>query len=144
MRAEQDPQVGPPPRVVEPWTCVAGHEIIRRPGGRSVCSCGQWAHEGPGNHRAEVDEHKRTAWPILVPRLPDESRQDWQFRVTRARQEALLLRERIVARDGLDRPTLPGEPFPLLRPDYADAEDRIVVLEWQLERIQLGPVLGSQ
>jgi len=136
VRTELDPEIGPPPRNVQPWTHVAGHEVIRRPPGRSFCSCGHWSYEGPGNHRAEVDEHIRTAWPILVPRLAGETRSDWRNRVARAHEEALLVREGFINRDGLDQPTRPGASFPLLSVDFSNADDVVTVLEWQLKQIR--------
>src|SRR4051794_29900370 len=46
VQTELDPEIGPPPRAVQPWTHVVGHEVIRRPPGRSFCSCGHWSYEG--------------------------------------------------------------------------------------------------
>ena len=68
---ELEPEQGPPPRAVEPWTRVVGHTVIDDDG-RQFCSCG-W-------RRAAVDEtvedHLRSAWPVLVPRGEGETRAD--------------------------------------------------------------------
>jgi hypothetical protein len=138
MRNELDPEDGPPPREVYPWTHVVGHVIVRVPGRRSFCDCG-WSYTGEGDHRVQVDEHKRTAWPRLIPRLPDETRAQWRDRVAVAHDEALLAREALWVEERLDGPTPPGHAFAVPSTEYCRADDLVTVLEWQLSQIPRGP-----
>lgn len=71
--------VGPPPRAVNPSTRVQGHTPARSPS-RPACSCG-WL-SGIHNGFQGIEEHLCTAWPVLVPRLPDELFDTWRRRIT--------------------------------------------------------------
>lgn len=140
MTAPQ-PDVGPPPRAVEPWTRVPGH--VLNPGlaggraGRPLCSCG-WT--GPGDApRDEQREHLRQAWPELLERLPDEKRLDWRARVALAHTEAQEEEERLWQAHRLYDGVRPGEPIPLVPAEVAAAGERVAVLEHQLQSIATEP-----
>lgn len=129
---ELDPAEGPPPRTVHAWTQVAGHTYVRRPD-RSFCSCG-WANDG-SRAGQRIEDHLRDAWPILVPRGEGEARSVWRDRVALAHADAPRERERLWNKYGMGNPVLPGQPFPVITRDYARADERVQVLEWQLEQI---------
>ncbi len=128
---ELDPDEGPPPRAVHPWTQVAGHTYVRRPG-RSFCSCG-WANDGPRTGQ-QIEDHLRDAWPILVPEEEGESRSAWRDRVVLAHANALQERERLWTEYGMGNPIEPGQPLPVMTQDYVRADERVQVLEWHLEQ----------
>lgn len=125
---EFEPDGGPPPRQVEPWTQVVGHKVIR--GTRTFCSCGWSASEGESS-----DDHLANAWPVVLPRFVDETDRQWHARVASAHAEALETRERLWERDGHDGPIPPGGAFPVDSDELSRAEDLVTVLEWQLTQI---------
>jgi hypothetical protein len=130
LSSEVDPHVGPPPRNVQPWTRVEGHTVVRGRE-RSFCSCG-WDYRGSEQHRA-VHDHVESAWPRLLPRLSGEGVREWRNRVAAAHERALLDRERIWREDGMGVATPPGHPYPVLSERYRQADDRVEVLQWQLD-----------
>src|ERR1700742_1681713 len=93
-----EPDRGNPPRTLYEWTRVEGHEVAGVERGRARCVCGesQPLHDllqpQVGTVRRELtvgeiakvratarawrDEHLRTTWPILVPRLEGETVED--------------------------------------------------------------------
>lgn len=121
---ELDPDEGPPPRVVQPWTRVTGHVVTA--GGR-FCSCGRSSSSG----EAAV-AHIRDAWPLLVPKEDGEDLGTWRQRIAVAHGEALEERERIWQEHGMGEPTLPGQPLPSIPDAWARADDRVQVLEQQM------------
>lgn len=123
---------GPPPRQVQPWTRVAGHVVVRGPR-RTFCSC-RWSDAGEDAEGA-VAEHLRTAWPILVPRERGETERDWRNRVVAAHAEALEERELLWRQHRMGEPIRPGQPFPVIPDEWADADKRVAVLEHQLAEI---------
>jgi hypothetical protein len=129
-----DAEVGPPPRMVQPWMRVEGHTVVRRQE-RSFCSCG-WDTRGSDQRRA-IHDHIETSWPRLFPRISGEALRDWRNRVATAHEDALLDRERMWREDGLGVLTPPGHPFPVLSERYRQADDRVEVLQWQLDQIPL-------
>lgn len=129
---ELDPDEGPPPRTVHPWTQVVGYLTVRRPE-RSFCSCG-WANGGARTGQ-RVEDHLREAWPILVPQEQGESRSAWRNRVAAAHSDALRERKALGSEHGMGNPIQPGQPFPVMTQDYVRADERVQVLEWQLDQI---------
>ena len=70
----------PPPRRVTPETIVTGHRITVDDDG-AWCTC----HEEPPagmDPAAWREQHLAIAWPIFVPRSPDESLAEWIARIT--------------------------------------------------------------
>jgi hypothetical protein len=76
-----DPVMTPPPRMVEQWTRVEGHQVIGSSSQvASFCKCGESQKEPT----IGVDwgrEHLENAWPILVPRLQAETLEQWRSRL---------------------------------------------------------------
>lgn len=124
------PSDGVPPRRVEPWTQITGHVVVaNRP--QAFCSCGERApRDWAGTGREWRDEHLRDAWPELVPRLEGESFEDWLDRIALEHSEAL----RAVAEPL--RPLRDGQPIPVMSAADMAADDRLEVLEHQLNAVQ--------
>ncbi|WP_460796833.1 hypothetical protein [Nocardioides pacificus] len=130
MRDPLAPSDGVPPRQVEPWTRVTGHVVVaNRP--QAFCSCGDGApRDWAGTGREWRDEHLRDAWPELVPQLESESADDWFSRVALAHGDALHALS--------DLPTLrDSQPIPVITNEDMDADDRLQVLEHQLNTVQV-------
>lgn len=123
--------VGPPPRVVMPDTQVEGHRVVTG-AARTFCSCG-WRAGTPD--QPTTADHLRDAWPLIAPRLEHESLADWRQRLLRLLREATDEERRLWDKHKMGNPIGPGEPFPILQEDYADADDRVAVLTWQLEEL---------
>lgn len=102
----------------------------------SVCSCGWPGKAGAGQ---TVEEHLRSAWPELLPRERDETHAEWRQRVAAAHGEAIEERERMWEELHMGRPIEPGSEFPVSSGEYGEADDRVKVLEHQLEQL-LGKV----
>lgn len=51
-------------------------------------------------------------------------------------EAAIQERERLWDLHDIGRPIRPGEPIPMISPDYIAADERIQVLSWQLEQIR--------
>lgn len=135
----QDPLAaadGVPPRQVEAWTQVSGHVVVAdRP--RAFCSCGERApRDWAGTAREWRQEHLREAWPILVPRAGDEPLGDWLNRIALEHSKAAQVEGRMRSDLGLDRPVEPGQPFPVITAEYADAGERVEVLERQMNAVR--------
>ncbi len=126
---EPGAEQGPPPRQVEPRTRVVGHVVVSGPR-RTFCSCG-WSttHEAAAN---AVTQHLRTAWPILVAKDDGETVADWRERLVAAHAEALETRELLWQQHRMGDPIQSGHPFPLIPEDWAEADERVQVLEHQL------------
>lgn len=129
-----EPSVSPPPRPIEAWTHVPGHEVIARPGRHTFCSCGARAREGED---AQVwrTTHLREAWPILVPRLDGETYAHWMERVSDAHAAAARTELGEFEANGGAREIAPGEPYPVISAAYEEASDRVLVLQHQLDEI---------
>lgn len=127
---------GVPPRQVEAWTQVSGHVVIaERP--RAFCSCGERAARDWGDTgRAWREEHLREAWPVLVPRDVDEPYGDWLSRIALEHSKALQVEDHMRSLLGLDRPVEPGQPFPVITAEFADAGERVEVLEHQMNAVR--------
>lgn len=127
--------VGPPPRNVEPWTHVPDHEVIASRGGPVFCSCGirPAATDDPVEWRTA---HLRGAWPVLVPRLDGEPLGQWMNRVSEEYVAASKVETDLFQEMGGARPIRPGEPYPVMSPEYEAAGDRVQVLEYQLEELR--------
>lgn len=129
MLTETGADRGRPPRQVQPWTRVAGHVVVRGPQ-RTFCSC-RWSI-AEENAEGAVAEHLRTAWPILVPKQHGETVREWRDRVVAAHSEALAEYELLWQQHRMGEPIQPGQAFPVIPDDWADADERIEVLEHQL------------
>lgn len=121
---------GPPPRVVEPWTRVVGHTIVRSADG--FCECGWRRRAGEDE---TVEDHLRDAWPVLVPRRENEAHAAWRGRVAILHGEAVEAVARLWEQHGMGHPIQPGASFPVNPPEYDIAEDRVAVLERQLQEL---------
>lgn len=128
------PSGGPPPRKVEAWTTVPGHNFGRT---RAFCECG---YQAPRDNSGTASEwrvqHLAEAWPVLVPRQPNESLGDWMARISDEYVAASQLETELFERDGHGRGLQPGEKIPTISSDYAAAMDRVAVLEHQLEDVR--------
>ena len=133
-----EPSVSPPPRHVEPWTRVVGHQVNSSPqsgigprGSAAFCSCGErQADDRPAQDWRE--EHLANAWPILIPREADESLAQWRDRLVaalaQAQQDADPETSRLLA--AMD--VRPGQPYPVISDFDLRAEERVEVLQHQL------------
>lgn len=128
------PSTCPPPRRVEVWTTVPGHNVGKS---RAFCECG---HQAPRDYGGTASEwrvqHLAEAWPVLVPRQPNESVGHWMDRTSDEYVAASQLETKLLERDGHGRGLQPGEKIPTISSDYAAAMDRVAVLEHQLEDIR--------
>jgi hypothetical protein len=129
------PSNGTPPRTVEAWTQVAGHIVVanqRLP----FCSCGDRApNDWALSPREWRDEHLRGAWPVLVPKLDGESLEDWRSRLSDEYVKASAAEQELYDALGLGRSIPPGGAFPTITPEYADAGERVEVLQEQIEEV---------
>lgn len=125
-------EVGPPPRAVSPSTRVQGHNPARD-ASDPPCSCG-W-RSSIANGFQSVDEHLRTAWPILIPRRAGEAVDSWRERVAAQLHAATQERDELWQKYDLGRPMQPGDTIPVLSADYVAADERVRVLSRQLEAI---------
>lgn len=83
-----------------------------------------------------IGEHVREAWPVLIPREPDETRSSWRERVASAHSEAIEVRDRLWHEHRMGDPVLPGQAFRSVPEAWSTADDRVTVLEHQLEYIR--------
>lgn len=128
---------GLPPHVLRPGAQVAGHDCRLQPAGGAWsvrCSCG-WRERGDTRGEALNSGalHVRHAWPIMLPRQPNESGRDWAVRVQKAWLAADSTREEIWIRLGMGEPIQPGEEIPVMTPEYRRADDRCEVLANNME-----------
>ena len=135
------PDETPPPRQVEPWTNVPGHEVIARPGRAAFCSCGQRQALDAGDVSASAvaawrTEHLRTAWPVLVERVPGETLEDWMGRISREYVAASSVELDLAQAAGLADAVPPGGKFPLMTEEFMAASDRVEVVGHQLEEVR--------
>jgi hypothetical protein len=116
------PAVEPPPRQVEPWTRVPGHEVIGRPGRVPFCSCGERSDEAAGTTAEAVStwrtEHLRNAWPVLVERGAGETLESWRSRISDAYVAASKDEHDVAQAAGMLDPVRPGGEYPLMTNDY--------------------------
>jgi hypothetical protein len=80
--------------------------------------------------RAWRDEHLRTSWPILVPRLEGETVEDHALRVHAELAEARAHRDRLD--DEMDGS---GEAIPVISEEQTDAGVRAAVLKNQYNEL---------
>lgn len=132
VKAAGRAEVGPPPRAVSPSTRVQGHDPTRD-ASKPFCSCG-W-QSGIVNGFQSVEEHLRTAWPVLVPRRPDELLDRWGERVAAQLDAAMRQRDALWRKYDLGRPVQPGGAPLILSPDYVAADELVQALTRQLEEI---------
>ncbi len=125
-------EVGPPPRAVSPSTRVQGHSPACD-ASRPACSCG-W-QSGIDNGFQSIEEHLRTAWPVLVPRRPDELLDTWRGRVAARLDAATQERDDLWRKYNLGRPLQPGGATSTPSADYVAADELVQVLTWQLEEV---------
>lgn len=123
-------EIGPPPRAASPSTRVQGHSPARD-ASKPSCSCG-W-QSGIVNGFQTVEEHLRAAWPVLVPRRPNELLDTWRERVAARLDAATRERDELWRKHDLGRPLQPGGASSTLSPDYVAADELVQVLTWQLE-----------
>ena len=83
-----------------------------------------------------IGEHLRNAWPVLIPRDPDETHLSWRERVAAAHRQAIEVGERLWHEHGMGDPVLPGQAFRSVPEVWSTADDRVTVLEHQLEYIR--------
>jgi len=91
-----DPDDRPPPRPVNAWTNVIGHDLIAADQAGAYCACGARPKLGDAANTDDAalhrevgawwDRHRAEAWPILLPRRQNEQVRD---HYTRLREEAL-------------------------------------------------------
>lgn len=135
MANAQAPDSGPPPRSVQPWTRVPGHQVISRIRGFCQCGARQQARDNANFDDWRI-EHLGNAWPILVSRREAEDLESWMVRIADALLEAAAQEQEACRRDGLDEPVPPGGAFPVISEAHMSASDRVEVLEHQLQDVQ--------
>ncbi len=82
-----------------------------------------------------IEEHVRDAWPVLISREPEETNSSWRERVATAHVEAIELCGRLWHEHRMGDPILPGQAFASVPEEWSSAEDRVRVLEHQLDYI---------
>lgn len=128
-----DPEEGPPPRKIEPWTRVTGHQIISRRRPEAWCKCGFWR---AATSDSSSDEHLRTAWPVLVQKLDGETFEGHVGRVEKALAQAIHTEGELDIEAGIHEPIQPGHAFPTITPEMVAAGGRVDVLQHQLEELR--------
>jgi hypothetical protein len=129
--------VSPPPRRVETWTHVPGHEVNARDSRISFCQCGaQQRRDDELTAAAWRAAHLHEAWPVIVPRSPGEQLGAWMGRISEVLVAASQLELKLIEEDGGSRPIPPGGAYPVMSPEYMDASERVVVLQHQLDEVQ--------
>ena len=145
----REPANDTPPRPVNEWTAVKGHQVSNAETGRARCACGdsQPRHDllrgrSVGGSRGALTgeqvaavrraanewrtAHLANAWPILVPRLDDETPDE------HARRIVSELNEARASRDRLEREAeRSDEVFPTADRGQLDAGVRAAVLKHQ-------------
>jgi len=134
---ELEPDQGPPPRAVETWTRVVGHTVVDN-AGRQFCSCG-WRGEAVGE---TVEDHLSNAWPVLVPRGEGETRSAWRARVAIMHGQAVDESGQLWENHRMGEPVRPGQPFAQNPDEYDAVEERVQVLERQLQELGRGDADG--
>lgn len=132
-----EPSECPPPRQVFEWTRVPGHVTVHPDSRPSFCSCGARQSAGDGRQPHEWrEDHLHDAWPILVPRLDNEPYEEWMNRISIEHAEAAQVEQQIAEELGIYKPIPPGGRIPTLTNDYMRANDRVEVLQHQLDEVR--------
>lgn len=127
----------PPPRRVEAWTNVPGHEVHASDGRTAFCQFGaQQRRDDELTAAAWRAAHLHEAWPVLVPRSPGEQLGAWMGRISEVLVAASHLELKLFEEDGGSRPIPPGGAYPVMSRESMDASDRVVVLQHQLVEVQ--------
>ena len=122
---------------------MPGHVVTARDQGRCLCSCGE--RQAPPDPRPRTtaekraaarageqwrEEHLAAAWPILVPKERGESLPAYATRLADELEQASR------AQASLDHGSIAEcETIPALTPEQEAADDRVVVLEHQLDAV---------
>lgn len=122
-----EPDTGPPPRSIQPWTKVQGHVVTSSP--PFICKCGWRAPRDAS--RGSVDEHLQEAWPLLVERMDADTFDTYRARLEQAHAAAVEDVRRLEDAEDL-RPIPPGGEYPIVSQELGEAEDRLAVLQHQL------------
>jgi hypothetical protein len=140
-----------PPRQIDEWTSVRGHQVTIGNDARARCSCGSsqplsaqrsaTAPDSPGRPLKDLAQRRRTArawrnehlahaWPILVPPQEDESLEEHAVRIKKELAKAQA------HRDELNRQLdLSQDPIPVIERPHLDAGIRAAVLKQQYNEI---------
>lgn len=88
-------------------------------------------------------EHLRNAWPVLVPRSEGETRSAWRARVAVMHGQAVDESRQLWENHRMGEPVQPGQPYPQNPDEYDAVEERVQVLERQLQELGSGDADGD-